>query len=310
MTSSFRVAQLVACRADVGESPLYDPVTDALLWVDIPAGRIWRYALPHGPASSREVGEPVGSIALVEGGGLLLAAKRGVLVLSRWDGVPVLWRAVEPDLPTQLNDGKCDSRGRFVVGTAARERACDGALYRIDHDGAVQPLVTGLGMSNGLDWSPDERFLYHVDSAARTVTRYDWEPDAGVPRNPVRLIELTPEDGLPDGLSVDAEGCLWLAVWGGSQVRRYDPDGRLVDAIALPTPNVSSCAFGGSQLGDLYITTAAHNAMRDGEEDEVAGNVFVAATSTSGQRRPAFPRPALTDAIDSEDHDASRGTSS
>jgi sugar lactone lactonase YvrE len=154
---------------------------------------------------------------------------------------------VEPELPTQFNDGKCDARGRFLAGAVAARSAgeCPGALYRLDASGSVARLIDGLGMSNGRDWSPDDRLFYHVDSVTRVDSRYRWDADDGVPHSPEPLITLTGSEGLPDGLTVDVDGFLWLAVWGGSQVRRYDPLGRLVDSILRPTPNVASCTFGG-----------------------------------------------------------------
>lgn len=280
---------LVSCRAEVGEGPTYDARTNTLLWVDIPRGRLWRWEAAGGRVEFRDIGEPIGSVALIEGGGFLLATRSGLLLLRGWDDTPAMWHRVEPDLPTQFNDGKCDSRARFIAGTAAPDRSCAGTLYRIDHDGSAQALVRNVGMSNGLDWSPDDRFFYYVDSLAQTVFRYDWDAQTGVPHDPVSFIEVPGREGLPDGLTVDSDGYLWLAVWGAGQVRRYDPTGRAAGVVELPTPNVSSCTFGGPALNELYITTATLNAARC----EQAGNVFVAETTARGQRRTSFPRRSL-----------------
>lgn len=284
---------LVSGQAQVGEGPVYDPGTNMLFWVDIPLGRLWRCDLVTREVLSREVGEPLGCVALVEGGGFLLAARHGILFLPHWTAVPRLWLEVETCLPTQFNDGKCDARGRFVVGTAARAPH-EGALYRIGPGATAHRLVGDLGMSNGLDWSPDERFFYHVDSRARTVTRYDWDPVAGVPHRPEVLIAVPRSDGLPDGLTVDAAGFIWVAIWGAGQLRRYDPEGGLVGTITLPTPNVSSCTFGGPGLNQLFITTAAQGAPADG----AAGSVFVVETAACGQRRTGFTGHALPTVAD------------
>lgn len=293
MANAAQPRVLIDCRAEVGEGPTYDPTTHTLFWVDIPRGRLWRHHLASGETSSRDIGEPLGSVALIEGGGLLLAAKRGILVLAHWNATPWLWIPVEPDLPTQFNDGKCDARGRFIAGTAGTEAGVKGTLYRIDHDGTATALVDGIGMSNGIDWSPDERFFYHVDTLAQAVTRYRWDADAGLPFDPITLIDVRSEDGLPDGLSVDAEGCLWLAVWGASEIRRYDHEGRFLGTIDLPTPNVSSCAFGGQALNELYMTTAAAAAPTEGTAGRLAGNVFVATIPMRGQSRSKFPSAGI-----------------
>ncbi|GAA1137114.1 SMP-30/gluconolactonase/LRE family protein [Kribbella jejuensis] len=282
---------LVHCGCTVGEGPLYDETTQTLYWVDIPRGVLWRYSFRSGSADFCEVGEPAGSLCPAGDDGFVIAARRGFLHLERWDAEPILWRPVEHDLPTQFNDGKCDSRGRFLAGTAAFEGKCPGALYCLDSDGTVTRLISGVGMSNGLDWSPDDRLFYHVDSETRAVTRYSWDADDGVPHNPEALITLTAAEGLPDGLSVDADGYLWIAVWGGSQVRRYDPAGRLVGRILLPTPNVSSCTFGGPDLSDLFITTAAAGVAPDSPGWEYAGSLFMVPAVGRGQARKAFSGP-------------------
>jgi L-arabinonolactonase len=293
MATGVQPRRLVHCRAEVGEGPVYDSASDSLFWVDIPRGHLWRWQRAHGAVAYREIGEPVGSIAFIEGGGFLLAARRGVLVLSSWNDLPRLWQPVEAELASQFNDGKCDAQGRFVAGTAAHDPRFTGTLYRIDHDGSVDPIVNDIGMSNGLDWSPDGRFFYHVDTIAQTVTRFRWDAVAGVPHDPEPFIEIPSAEGLPDGLTVDSAGCLWLAVWGAGEVRRYDPEGGLLGAIKLPTPNVSSCAFGGPALNELYITTAAQAAPTYGAAARLAGDVFVATTPIQGRQHTPFPRHAL-----------------
>lgn len=283
---------LVHCRCEVGEGPVYDETTQTLYWVDIPRGRLWRHSLSTGDTNSCEVGEPVGSLCVTADGGLVIAARRGFLRLQQWCAEPILWRPVEADLPTQFNDGKCDAKGRFLAGTVAPHGECLGALYRLDDSGGISRLIDGLGMSNGLDWSPDDRLFYHVDSVPRIVTRYAWDADDGVPHSPKPLITLSQAEGLPDGLTVDVNGFLWLAVWGGSQVRRYDPLGRLVDTIPLPTPNVASCTFGGPELTDLFITTAAMDVSPDDAGWDYAGHTFVIPAAGHGQTRHTFPAPA------------------
>ncbi|PZF82956.1 SMP-30/gluconolactonase/LRE family protein [Jiangella anatolica] len=293
MVTTVQPRLLVHCRAEVGEGPVYDPGSAALYWVDIPAGRLWRWDRGSREVSYRDIGEPLGSVALIEGGGFLLAARSGILVLPGWHDAPALWQPLEPDRATQCNDGKCDPAGRFVVGTAAHDPRLTGTLFRVDPDGATTALAGGIGMSNGLGWSPDGRWFYHVDTLAQTVHRYHWDAATGTPSDPETFIEVPAADGLPDGLTVDAEGCLWLAVWGAGEVRRYTPDGRLLGAVTVPTPNVSSCAFGGPHHNELYVTTAAVAAPQDGRAGRLAGDLFVVTTPVQGQPHTPFPRHGI-----------------
>jgi sugar lactone lactonase YvrE len=278
---------IAAERMEVGECPVFDPAGDTLYAVDIPNGRLWRWDLGTGAGDSLDVGEPLGSVALVEGGGLLLATRTGVLVLDDWNGRPRLLCKLEPDLPTQCNDGKCDRRGRFVVGTATTDQSCLGALYVVDHDGSSRRLVDGVGMSNGLDWSPDGRWLYFVDSVAGTVTRFRWDADDATVGDAEVVLSISPADGLPDGLAIDDDGCLWIAVWGAGEVRRYDDAGRRIDTITLPTPYVTSCAFrsGGSEL---FVTSAVGGLVDGAPGCGDAGSVFAVAISATGPPSARF----------------------
>ncbi|WP_083459899.1 SMP-30/gluconolactonase/LRE family protein [Jiangella muralis] len=285
-----QATQAIHCRAEVGEGPVYDEANDSLYWVDIPAGHLWRWSRSDRSMAYQSIGEALGSVALIDGGGFLLATRRGVLIQPSWADLPRLWLPIEPDLATQFNDGKCDPQGRFVAGTAATDPRFTGALYRVDHDGTTEQLIDGIGMSNGLDWSPDGEYFYHVDTLSQTVQRYKWDADAGVPRDPVAFIEVPSSDGLPDGLTVDAEGCLWLAVWGAGEIRRYAPDARPLGAISVATPNVTSCAFGGPRRDQLFITTAALAAPQTGRAAALAGDVFVVRTPVQGQAQRHFPR--------------------
>jgi len=282
-------AELVTrCPAEVGESPVYDPVSRTLYWVDIPNGRLWRQHESEPPAS-RPVGRTLGCAALVEGGGFLLATDTGIELLGSWGGVPRNWLDIERDQPTEFNDGKCDRRGRFIGGTAPVTAPGTGTLYRIGSDASVTALFGQLGMSNGLDWTPDDRYFCHVDSTAGTVVRYRWDTDAGLPGDRSLFARVEPAAGLPDGLSIDAEGCLWLAIWGSGTVRRFAPDGKVIGEVRVPVPNVTSCTFGGDQLRTLYITTAAGG----GPGADLGGGVFAVPTDTEGQRLRRFARPEL-----------------
>jgi L-arabinonolactonase len=282
-------AELVTrCPAQVAESPVYDPDSRTLYWVDIPDGRLWRQRESEPPAS-RQVCRTLGCVALVEGGGFLLATDAGIDLLGSWGGVPWNWLEVERDQPTEFNDGKCDRRGRFIGGTAPVTQPGTGTLYRIGADASVTALFGQVGMSNGLDWTPDDQYFCHVDSIAGTVVRYHWDAAAGLPGDHSLFARVEPAAGLPDGLSIDAEGCLWLAIWGSGTVRRFAPDGQVIGEVRVPVPNVTSCTFGGDQLGTLYITTAAGGQPGS----DLAGGVFAVDTGTQGQPLRRFARPEI-----------------
>jgi D-xylono/L-arabinono-1,4-lactonase len=281
---------LARLDATVGECPLYHAADDILYVVDIPAGRLWRCPLT-GSAEHVDIGEPLGCVAFVDdGGGFLLGTRTGVAMLPSWGAAPHPWLTLEPELPTQCNDGRCDSTGRFVVGTATTDQSATGALYLVDHDGTVSQLVAGIGMSNGIDWSPDGRVAYHADSVAGTVTRYPW--DAEILRfGPGRvLVAIDPNEGVPDGLTIDDEGCMWLAVWGAGEVRRYDDDGRLLRTVRLPTAHVSSCSFGGAGRDRLFVTTARAGIAANDPGYAEAGAVFVVDPGVTGPLPTPFRR--------------------
>lgn len=229
-----------------------------------------------------DTGEPLGCVAFGDGDDLVLGRRSGVAVASGWGADPALWVPLEPDRPTQCNDGRADPDGGFVVGTADPARTTKGALYRIAPSGTATVLLEGTGMSNGLDWSPDGRWMYFADSLAGTVTRYAWDGTTGSLGEATTLVTI--DDGYPDGLTVDREGAVWLAVWGAGQVRRYRPDGRLTAVVDVPTPNVTSCTLGGLTLNDLFITTGADDPAAGGTD--AAGDVYKVAVAVPG--RPAF----------------------
>jgi sugar lactone lactonase YvrE len=261
------------------EGPIWDARVERLLWVDIPLGLVHRTDVATGEdAVVADLGQPVGCLALRGSGGCVVATERGVSV------VDADWRAVEEiaELPgqppaTRTNDGACDPWGSFWVGTLAHdERPGAGSLYRLAPDRVVTQVLDGLGVSNGIDWSPDRAAMYYVDSATGRVDVLDADPADGhvSARRPLAEIELA--GAVPDGLTVDAEGFLWVALWGGGRVQRYTPDGRLDREVPLPTDQVTSVAFGGPSLDALYVTTARAGLDAAAlERQPLAGSVFV-----------------------------------
>ena len=271
-------------RAELGERPIWDDSDDTVVWVDIDRCQVRRLT----PSTGTDVvvlqaDDPVGCVALRSDGGLVAGAGRQVLLLDH-DGT-VRARFEAPGAADAVfNDGAVDPAGRFVAGTSTADtRSGGGALYAFDADHGARLLVDGVTESNGVDWSPDGTTMYYVDSgetsfgaASQTaVRRYAYDVASGAVERGPDLTVLTEAEGIPDGLVVDAEGAIWLAVWGGAEVRRYAPDGVLAGRVPLPASLVTCPGFGGPDLTDLYVTTAQQGmdaAARAAEPK--AGHVF------------------------------------
>jgi len=286
---------VVACTAEqtlLGEGARWDARREELLRVDILAGRVYRdrVAADGGlvPVCSYSVPGTVGAIAPVEGDdGWLLAAGRGFAHL-RPDGA--LRRVAEVAPPgTRMNDAACDSQGRFWAGTLADDhRPGGGALYRLDGSGAVEMVLDGLTISNGIGWSPDGGTMYLADSGPRVVHAFDFDVARGTIAGGRALVTLPEGDGAPDGLAVDAAGDLWVAIWGRGCVRRYRPDGVLLGELHVPAEQSTCCAFGGPGLSRLYVTTATEGWTDERRRaDPAAGLVYRLDTDAVG--RPAAP---------------------
>jgi sugar lactone lactonase YvrE len=270
--------------AELGEGPVWDAAREELIWVDIDRGRV--HLRQRGRADrTLEVGQPVGCAVPRAGGGLALALRDGFGVVAPGGGEARLVAPVERDRPdTRMNDGACDGRGRFWAGTMSLSgdtRAA--ALYRLDPDLSVTRVLPGISVSNGIAWAPDGSVLYHVDSPRRRIDLYDFDGWAGAVGSRRAVIPIAAELGSPDGLTVDAEGGVWVALWGGSAVLRFSPDGALDERLELPVTNVTSCCFGDRDLGTLYITTAARGAARE----PLAGALFACRPGVRGL--PATP---------------------
>lgn len=239
-------------RYEHGEGIRFDARTGTLLWVDIGDGRLLS-AAPDSLDTPREqdVGMPLGAVTPADAGRWLLAAGRGFAHLDDSGAVTVL-AEVEPE-GNRMNDGACDPLGRFYAGSMAYDETAGAAsLYRLELDGTVTTVLTDLTVSNGIGWSPDGTTMYLNDSGPGVTYVFDVDRGDGEPHRQRVLIRY--DEGVGDGLTIDTEGYLWVPLWGGSAVARYDPAGRRVATIRLPVPQVSDCAFGPD--GRLYITTA------------------------------------------------------
>ncbi len=241
----------------LGEGPVWLPETRELLRVDIDAPAI---VLRDGAGAERRrrFDAPIGFALPAAGGGLIAGAGRTLLRLRGFDAPAEPLAQVEPDRPgNRFNDAACDVAGRLWAGTMSTTREPGAAaLYRVLPGGEVSLALPGATISNGLDWDRDATRLYYVDSTTQRIDAIDFDPDRGRlgTRRPFAAIDAA--DGLPDGLRVDAEGGIWVALFGGGAIRRYRSDGGLDAHVALPLAHPTSLAFGGPDLGDLYVTSA------------------------------------------------------
>jgi sugar lactone lactonase YvrE len=305
MDASVEVAVSSGC--ELGEGPVWDEASGILYWVDILAGRFHRFEPGTGLTTLTSIGEPIGAVALVNGGGLIAAVERGFAHLSDTGAEPVGPRVVPPG--RRMNDGKCDPLGRFWAGSMAYDlTAGAGSLYRLEHDGAVTTVLDGVTISNGVDWSADGRRMYYVDSATRRIDVFDFELETGDATNRRPFATIEPP-GLPDGLTVDADGCVWVAIWDGWEVLRFSADGHLEGRIALPVAQATSVTFGGSDLSTLYITTASEGLTeRQRVEQPLAGHVLACRPGCQGEPAGRYHhRPGLSGGVESDPQHRGRG---
>ncbi|GAA4999813.1 SMP-30/gluconolactonase/LRE family protein [Streptomyces siamensis] len=247
----------VAVRADaaLGEGPTWDPDAQRLVWVDILGSRVHTYAPASGRRTVMTTEQHVGAAKPRAGGGLVVNLRDGVgLYGPPGSGEAFRWLHREPVPGRRANDAAVAPDGSLWFGTMRYDEAPrGGTLSRITPDGAVRTVLDDVAVSNGTGWSPDGRLMYYIDSPTRRIDVFDVDAD-GLPYDRRQLAAV--EDGFPDGLTVDAEGCVWVALWDGGAVHRYAPDGTLDRVIVLPVRRPTACAFGGPGLTDLYITTA------------------------------------------------------
>jgi L-arabinonolactonase len=284
----------IACVAHtmdvLGEVPRWHPIERALYWIDAFKPAIHRLDPVSGKLESWTPPERLGSFAPRAGGGLLIAGRGGLAHYDPASGT--LDRIVDPEnggAVNILNDGRCDRHGRFWVGsmTKTMERA-SGRLYRLEH-GHLDAVDDGIWVANGLCWSPDDRRMYFADSHVKTIFVYDFDLAAGTigPRRIFATMDDRP--GVPDGSSVDAEGFIWNAVFDGGCVVRYAPNGRISRTVQLPVSRPTACAFGGADLGTLYVTTARFRLAPDKLAAETdAGGLLALDVGVKGLLEPLY----------------------
>ena len=275
---------VLAVRARLGEGPIWDDQRHVLHWVDIYNRRVHTFN-PHTQEDTyTEVDTVVSGVFIVDGRHLVLAQENGLSVLDLATQKMTRLISIEGDKPdNRLNDVKCDRQGRLWIGTMNHDEQPEANLYRYDPDGTLQLMETGLSISNGLGWSPDQTTFYLTDTPCKTIYSYAFDAKTGQICDRRPFIQLTHEPFYPDGLAIDTEGCIWSAMWNGGCVIRFDPEGNEIGRVSLPVPLVTSCAFGGPDLADLYITTAsAGMSQTELKQNYEAGDLFCLRTTTQG----------------------------
>ncbi len=283
---SREVTVLVDIRAQVGEGALWDEEAQVLYWVDILSSALYVYNPATGENRHYDVGQHVGTVVLRQSGGVMLALADGFAAYDLETGVLTPMADPESHLPgNRFNDGKCDPGGRFWAGTMAyANQSTQGSLYRMDADQSVHKMLGDIGISNGIVWTDDKQTMYYIDSMAYSVRAFDYDNNTGDISNERVAVSVPRAMNVPDGMAIDAEGMLWVAHYGSSCVRRWNPQtGQLLDQIDLPAKQITSCAFGGEALDTLFITSAAQ--LLDAAalaEQPLAGSLFAVKPGVTG----------------------------
>jgi sugar lactone lactonase YvrE len=278
------------CKSHLGETPVWDGSEGVLWWIDIYKPTLNRFDPKSGRNHEIVLGQNIHAIAVRRQGGIVGSFQHGIGFVDPADGK--VTTMVDPIgvAPAKFNDGKCDRNGRFWTGSMSNDWVTPiGCLFRFDADGTVRSMDTGFKLSNGLGWSPDDRTLYFTDFGQSTIFAYDYDATTGAIANRRPLIVVPESEGKPDGMTVDEEGNLWVALWDGWGVAQFDPTGRRIRKVSFPVQRPTSCAFGGEGLDTLYVTSAWMQ-LSDQERaaQPLAGALFAMETGTRGLSEPKF----------------------
>lgn len=282
------VEHVLSINNILGEGPLWHPEEQSLYWVDIQDHCFYRLKPATGQFDRFAAGLPVGALAFRAAGGLALATKNG-FAFWRAGGQPLTF-IVDPeaDKPeSRFNDGAVDRQGRFWAGTMGQ--GATSCLYRLDPDLSLHIMETGIAISNGIGWSPDNKTMYYTDTPKKVIYAYNFDPASGAIENRRNFVHTPDEPGAPDGLTVDSEGFIWSARWDGWKITRYDPAGRVEREVRVPVQRPTSCVFGGAGLDELYITSASTGlSEQEKAAQPLAGDIFRLRTEVKGLPEPKF----------------------
>lgn len=281
----------IGAQTDIlGESPIWDDRAQCLYWVDIRRPAIRRLQTASGRIDSWTMPALVGSIALTDEDRLLVALPQFIALFDVVSGsLEAFARPPEVVPGHRFNDGRCDRAGRFWVGSMNNvTRAPEGVLYKLEGRGELQPVRCGICIPNSLAFSPDGRTMYFADSLRYSLYAYDYDAASGA-MSAERVIATTDPPGFPDGSTVDAEGCIWNAEFDAGRIVRYAPDGRIEQVIPLPVQRPTCCAFGGTDLATLYVTTASQKmSVAELAAQPLAGALLALEVGARGLPEPRF----------------------
>jgi L-arabinonolactonase len=280
-------------RCLLGESPIWSPAEQALYWVDIQNAMIYRLHPESGERRNWPLETEIGSIGLGPDGKLICGLRMGLAWFDFETGEIEVIADPEGDKQwntIRLNDGKVDRAGRYWCGSMEDPgQGPKGTLYRFDADGNSKAMLTDIQVPNAICWSPDNSVMYFADTREDRIRAYDFDLAAGEISNERIFVDLADVEGHPDGATVDAEGYLWSAQIYGGRVARYAPDGTLDRVVEIPTPLVTCCAFGGTNMDTLYVTTASFRMDREAlAADPLAGKTFAIDVGVKGLAEPCF----------------------
>ena len=264
-------------RCQIGEGPIWHSIEKRIYWIDIPRGEVFRFdPVTNEHEICYKGSEQVSGLTIQEDASILLFFQRGAIAILRDGDLDFIIDNIPDIRGIGLNDMIADPKGRVLWGSIPEdifsgELTC--GLYSIDTDGSVSMIEEGIGVSNGLGFSPGGKHLYYTDTMLRRIYRYDYDEDKGTLSNKSVFVEVKEEDGDPDGMTVDAEGYVWTAVWGSKSVVRYDPHGKEDRRVQLPALKISSVCFGGNEYEDMYVTSAIAGPMGP-DDNEAAGALF------------------------------------
>ncbi|AMR34059.1 hypothetical protein A0256_22725 [Mucilaginibacter sp. PAMC 26640] len=283
---------LYQTNALLGEGAIWDHVENKLYWVDIEGCTFNIYDVGRNKNKVYNVQKTVGTVVPVNSNTVLLALEDGLAFLNLTDGTiayQLSWPLHEEN--KRFNDGKCDGQGRFWVGSLTKGQGTgSNKLYCVTPNFTITEKLNNLTISNGIAWSVCGNYMYHIDTPTSQVIKYDFDYHTGAISNPQIIIKVPPEDGYPDGMTIDANGKLWIALWDGFCVAQYNPEtGQLLQKVMVPAPKVTSCAFGGEKLDKLFITTAScEMTSEELAQYPLSGSLFVADTGVTGVRSNFF----------------------
>lgn len=279
-------------REVLGESPVWDKETSSLFWVNVVGKELYRYHTKLGKLSKFELPQCISSITLKTNEEAIITLEDGYYRFNLVTEELQLIQHVEQELTdNRFNDGKCDARGRFFAGTMSKRMIHDqAALYCLHNDFTVEQKLQSMTLSNGIAWTKDSSYMYLIDTLKHAVYQFDYNIDHAQLTNQKVAIDFQHEEGVPDGMTIDEEGMLWIAHWGGAKISRWNPTtSTKLSEISIPALNVTSCTFGGDKLDELYITTALDNMTEEQlEQYPLSGQTLKLKMDIRGQETNRF----------------------